>query len=103
MKITQQDKKENLIRLIPENLEDLWHLERILAPGDEVQSGSWRSFKATEGATAEKKKIDIRLHIEKIEFARHANRLRLTGKILSGTPVEYVQTGSYHTIDVEPH
>ncbi|MDE1798401.1 MAG: pelota family protein, partial [Candidatus Micrarchaeota archaeon] len=103
MKITKQDRKENLIRLVPENLEDLWHIERILAPGDEVESASWRSFKATEGATAEKKKIDIRLLIEKIEFARHANRLRLTGKILSGTPAEFVQVGSYHTVDVEPH
>ncbi len=103
MKIGKQDKAIGLIRLTPENLEDLWHIERVLAPGDEVESVSWRSFKATEGAAAEKKKIDIRLSIEKIEFARHANRLRLTGKILSGTPEEFVQVGSYHTIDVEPN
>ncbi|VVB57242.1 Peptide chain release factor subunit 1 [uncultured archaeon] len=103
MKIGKQDKKEGLIRVTPENLEDLWHLERILAPGDKVEAVSWRSFKASETAQAEKKKITVLLSLEKIEFARHANRLRLMGKIISGTPVEFVQAGSYHTIDAEPH
>ena len=102
MKIVKQDRNEGLIKLVPENLEDLWHLERILASGDKVEAVSWRSFKATPDAQAEKKKINVTLLLEKIEFARHANRLRLSGKILSGTPVEYVQAGSYHTIDAEP-
>jgi len=102
MKIVKQDRKERLIKLVPENLEDLWHLERILAPGDEAEAVSWRTFKASETAQAEKKKITVRLFLEKIEFARHANRLRLMGKILSGTPIEFVQVGSYHTIDCEP-
>lgn len=102
MKIIKQDRKERLIRLMPENLEDLWHLERILASGDQVEGVSWRSFKAAEGAQAEKKKITVLISVEKVEFARHANRLRLTGPILSGTPLEFVQAGSYHTLDVEP-
>ncbi len=102
MKITKQDKFIGLIRLVPENLEDLWHIERILSPGDKVEGVSFRTFKASEAAAAEKKKINLSLSVEKIEFARHANRLRLTGKILSGTPEEFVQMGSYHTLDVEP-
>lgn len=102
MKITKQDKSIGLIRLTPENLEDLWHLERVLSSGDEVEGVSFRTFKASEAAAAEKKKINVRIGIEKIEFARHANRLRLTGKIISGSPVEFVQVGSYHTLDVEP-
>ncbi len=103
MRINKQDRAENLIKLTPENLEDLWHIERILAPGDEVEGVSWRTFKASETANAEKKKINVRLRAEKIEFARHANRLRVSGKILSGTPEEFVQVGSYHTLDVEPN
>ena len=103
MKIVKQDRKEDLIKLVPENLEDLWHLERILASGDRVEAVSFRTFKATETAQAEKKKIVVMLQLEKIEFARHANRLRLMGKIVSGTPVEFVQVGSYHTIDAEPN
>ena len=103
MKITKQDRKEMLIRLVPENLEDLWHLERILAVGDKVEAVSFRTFKATPDAAAEKKKINVTLLLDKIEFARHANRLRLMGKILSGTPEEFVQVGQHHTIDAEPN
>ncbi len=103
MRINKQDRSENLIKLTPENLEDLWHIERILAEGDQVEGVSWRTFKASEAAAAEKKKINVRLSAEKIEFARHANRLRVSGKIISGTPEEFVQVGSYHTLDVEPN
>lgn len=102
MRINHQDKKEGLIKLTPENLEDLWHIERILGSEDKVQATSYRSFKANEKAAGEKKKINVLLNAQKIEFARHANRLRITGTIISGTPEEYVQVGSYHTIDVEP-
>ncbi len=103
MKITKQSREEGFIRLVPENLEDLWHLERVLSIGDKVEGVSFRTFKASEAATAEKKKIHLTLYAEKIEFARSSNKLRVTGKILSGTPEEFVQVGSYHTIDVEPN
>ncbi len=102
MRIVKQNAKEGEIRLTPENLEDLWHIERILSSGDQIVSKSWRRFKATETDAGEKKPVTIRLEAEKVEFAKYANRLRVTGKIIEGTPVEFVQKGSYHTIDIEP-
>ena len=101
MKIGKQDPKEGEIRLTPENTEDLWHIERILTPGDRIISKSFRRYKATEGDAGEKKLVTIKLLVEKVEFSRFANRLRVTGKILEGTPEEFVQQGSYHTVDIE--
>ncbi|VVC01491.1 Peptide chain release factor subunit 1 [uncultured archaeon] len=101
MKLGKQDASEGEIRLTPENTEDLWHIERILQPGDQVLSKSFRRFKAAEGDAGEKKLVTIRLSAEKVEFARHANRLRVTGKIIEGSPPEFVQQGAYHTIDIE--
>lgn len=101
MKIGKQDVKEGEIRLTPENTEDLWHIERLLQEGDRIVSRTWRRFKATEDDSGEKKPVTIRLLVEKIEFSRHSNRLRATGKIISGTPEEFVQQGAYHTIDIE--
>lgn len=101
MKIGKQDVKEGEIRLTPENTEDLWHIERVLSQGDRVISKSFRRFKATEGDAGEKKAVTIKLLVEKVEFSQHANRLRATGKIIEGTPAEFVQAGSYHTIDIE--
>ena len=101
MRITHQDKKTGEVKLVPETLEDLWHIERVLSEGDLVSAKSWRKFKATENAEGEKKSVNIDVRVEKIEFSKFANRLRVMGKIVSGEPAEYVQVGSYHTIDVE--
>ena len=101
MKLGKQDPKEGEIRLTPENTEDLWHIERLLQNGDRVLSKSFRRYKATEGDAGEKKLVTIKLLVEKVEFSPFANRLRVTGKIVEGSPAEFVQLGSYHTIDVE--
>ncbi len=101
MKLGKQDPKEGEIRLTPENTEDLWHIERLLQPGDRILAKSFRRYKATEGDAGEKKLVTIKLLVEKAEFSPFANRLRVTGKIVEGSPAEFVQLGSYHTIDVE--
>jgi len=44
------------MKLIPEVLEDLWHLERVLEPGDILSSSSTRVFKPPEGEEERKKK-----------------------------------------------
>jgi protein pelota len=103
MKLGKQDPKEGEIRLTPENTEDLWHIERLLSPGDSIIARTWRRYKATEGDAGEKKAVTMKLSVEKVEFSPHANRLRVTGKIVEGTPVEFVQIGAYHTIDIEEH
>ncbi len=102
MKILRQSREEGLVKLEPENLEDLWHIERVLETGDRVRGTSFRRFRATEGDAGEKKQVKVEVLAEKIEFAKFANRLRVTGPILSGSPQEYVQIGAYHTVDIEP-
>ncbi len=101
MRVIHVDWKNGELKVVAENGEDLWHLERVLEEGDEVEGKSWRTFKTSEGETKEKKHVSILLEAEKIEFSEHANKLRITGKIKSGTPEEFVQAGSYHTLDVE--
>lgn len=101
MKVLGFDRKEGRMKLVPEVLEDLWHLERILEPGDTVSSSSTRVFKASEAGEEERKKVRIELQAEKIEFSKAASKLRVTGKITGGSPEEYIQIGRHHTIDVE--
>ncbi len=92
---------EGEISLIPENLDDLWHLKYIVEPGDLVFSHTKRSL---EGATdkirpekGEKKVVRLGIRVEKVEFHRFSNRLRIHGKIETG-----VDEGSYHTLNIEP-
>ncbi|MBI4399717.1 mRNA surveillance protein pelota [Candidatus Micrarchaeota archaeon] len=103
MRIIRYDSLTGEMKIVAENNEDLWHLDKIIEPNDLIKSSSFRRFKTDEGESGEKKQVNLDLIAEKIEFAKHANKLRITGIIKSGSPEEYVQIGSYHTIDVELH
>ncbi|MEM2963455.1 MAG: mRNA surveillance protein pelota [Candidatus Anstonellales archaeon] len=101
MRVNYSHIKEGKIRIIPENAEDLWHIGSILNIGDRVFSKTWRRFKPTEDDAGEKMPVNIELEAEKVEFSEELNRLRVTGKIISGEPEEYAPRGQYHTVDVE--
>ncbi|MCX8163703.1 MAG: mRNA surveillance protein pelota [Candidatus Micrarchaeota archaeon] len=102
MQILKQDKTQNLITLLAQNVEDLWYISTIIEKGDRVEAISFRTYQATEESDKEKKKVQIVLEVEKVEFSKFSSHLRISGKILDGKPLEYLQLGSYHTIDLEP-
>lgn len=101
MRITHFERKLGEMKLALETLEDLWHLERVLRAGDRVEARTLRSVKFGEGKE-EKKPVKLVLGVETVEFAEAANRLRVGGKIISGSPEDFVQLGRYHTFDFEP-
>lgn len=102
MRIIHFSEKEGRLKLEPETLEDLWHLSKVLAPGDRVAGHSERSFRPPGAKEAVRKKVTIELEAEKIELHKYSNVLRVTGRIVGGSPEEYIQIGSYHTLDIEP-
>lgn len=97
MKIVHFDRKLGELKLKIDTLDDLWHLEKVLNPGDEVEAHSMRTYKV--GTKEEKKPVTIRVKVERVEFAKTANRLRILGPIIWGTPEEFIQLGRYHTIE----
>jgi protein pelota len=99
MKIVHFERKTGEMKIQVDTLDDMWHLEHVIASGDEVESHSLRTYKV--GNREEKKAVKIRVKAERVEFAKTANRLRILGPIVWGEPEEYIQLGKYHTIDVE--
>ncbi|MGB9576881.1 MAG: mRNA surveillance protein pelota [Candidatus Micrarchaeia archaeon] len=105
MKIIRFDRKEGVIKVEPQSVEDLWYLAKIIGEGDFVEGRSFRRFKpegATQASSGEKKPVRVEVRVEKTEFAEQANKLRVTGKIVAGEPEEYCPHGDYHTLEVEP-
>lgn len=88
------------IRLLPESIDDLWHLQHIIAPGDLVFATTFRSVDTASDKIrpekVEKRPVRLGVRIDRIEFSAHGVRLRLTGIIEHG-----VDTGAFHTINVE--
>lgn len=98
MRIVHFDGKTGELKLQVDTLDDMWHLDKVIAPGDEVESHSLRTYKV--GAREEKKHVTVRIRTERVEFSKTANRLRILGPIVWGEPEDYIQLGKYHTIDV---
>lgn len=88
------------IRLLPESIDDLWHLLHIISPGDLVFATTFRSVDAASDKLrpekVEKRPVRLGVRIDRAEFSEHGVRLRLTGIIEHG-----VDTGAFHTINVE--
>ena len=102
MRVIRFNDATKTMKLEPESFDDLYLLAMITVGGDRAGARSYRRFKPTEQDIGEQKEVYIEIEVEKAEIDKAAGRLRLTGKIESGKPEEFVRMGSYHTINVAP-
>lgn len=100
MRIIRFNDLANTLKVEPESFEDLYLLAIVIAKGDIVEGKSYRRFRPSEGDVGEQKEVFVRLTAETIEIDKNAGRLRISGKILDGKPLEFVSIGSYHTISL---
>ncbi len=105
MKILKQDTKEGVIEVLPETLDDLWHLSHIVEVGDNVSSKTTRRIQDNTGDKLRsdrgvKKTFFLGVDIENISFHLFTGKLRLTGTITKG-PEDLIPLGSHHTVEVK--
>jgi len=94
-------RRDRSIRVKAEIAEDLWHLEKIIKPGDSVTSTSTRKF-TNDAGKSERKPVTVTVEVEKVEFHKPSQKLRVLGTITAGHPAEYVQIKQHHAIEVGP-
>ena len=97
LKTGKDGKVEGEVKLIPESLDDLWHLKYIVEPGDVVFSLTKRVSESSDKLRSDKEMVTVRLgiEVEKVEFHRFANRLRISGRIVGG-----VEDSGHHTLNI---
>ncbi|MDY0385629.1 MAG: mRNA surveillance protein pelota [Methanolobus sp.] len=92
--------REGEIALVPETLDDLWHLKYIIEKGDLVFALSKRKADGVADKLrpekVEKKTVRLGVRVEDLEFHKFSNRLRVHGPIEHG-----MDAGHYHTFNVE--
>jgi len=97
-----RNKSTGEISLIPESLDDLWHLKHVIEAGDLVYSLTYRRLEESTDKLrpdkTEKKQIKLGIRVEKVEFHKFSHRLRIKGVIEQGMEIEL---GSYHTFNIE--
>jgi len=102
MRVLKKDLRgdEGEITLLPESLDDLWHLQHLIDPGDLVFAMTHRKIQAATDKTRpeklERRAVRLGVSIENVEFHIYSNWLRLHGIITSG-----IDIGSYHTLNIE--
>jgi protein pelota len=102
VKVIFKDPKSGEIKLVPENLDDIWHLYNIIEEGDLVRAVTFRTSEDEKAdklraKKAEKKKMKLGIRVEKVTFHEFSNRLRVQGIIEEGPQ----DLGSYHTFNVD--
>lgn len=105
MRIVHQDTKKGFIELVPETLDDLWHLSHIIEAGDLVSSRTTRRIQDTTGERLRsdrgiKKTFFMGIRVESINFHKYTGKLRATGIIEKG-PEDLVPLGTHHTIELK--
>jgi len=108
MRITERGRGEEgreRLTLVPENVDDLWHLSHVLEPGDLVEGDTTRRIQRNDDRMrdtgGEREHLYVTLRVEDVEFARFANRLRVGGLIEACSRED--QLGLHHTVNVEEH
>jgi len=102
MKVLHQDAKNNEIKLLPETLDDLWHLYNLVDEKDLVFATTYRRKEEKPDKLRPERtdKIRMRLGIRvgKVEFHESQDLLRILGSIEQGPQ----DIGEHHTLMVSP-
>jgi protein pelota len=103
LKILEMKLKKGIVKVLPESLDDLWHLYNIVLKDDEVYAQTSREVKVEERYARPQrgKRVPVFLgvRVEKVLWDKILNRLRVHG-IVCEAPEEINVKGSHHTIDV---
>jgi protein pelota len=91
------------LTIVPETIDDLWHLSHVVEPGDRVAGDTTRRIQRNDDQMrdtgGEREHLYVTIRVETVEFHRFANRLRIGGEIVECSRED--QLGHHHTLNVE--
>jgi len=95
--------KKGIVKVLPQSLDDLWHLYNVILEGDEVYAQTTREVRGDEFYARPKRgrrvSVFLGLRVEKVHWDKTLNRLRVHG-IVCKAPEDINVTGSHHTINL---
>ena len=103
MKIIHSDFKKGIVKVKIENLDDLWYLNPLIEKNDLVKGKTLRKIKVGEETQRKqkiaKKAVFLLIEVEKVEFSKTSNVLRVSGTVKEAP--EDVPLGTHHTFNIE--
>lgn len=103
MKILSKDYKKGFVKLLIENVDDLWYLTYVIDKSDIIKAKTYRKIKLGDETDRNKKVIKkptfLAIEVDKYEFSKYSNVLRVSGIIKEGP--EDIPLGDHHTLNLE--
>ncbi len=107
MQIIRRNLRQGEVVVKIDHADDLWVLSQLIDADDVISGKTERKIKIDRGSGGEgnrkqaavRKMVFIELKVERVEFHKYSNNLRIGGIIIEGP--EDVPRGSHHTFDVE--
>jgi len=100
MKVIFKDLKHGEIKLMPENLDDIWHLYNLVDENDLIRAVTFRTDEQKDdkirSKKVEKKRMKLGVRVSEIKFHEFSDRLRIHGTIEEGPQ----DLGSFHTLNI---
>ena len=92
-----------VVKVQPDNDEDVWHLYNVLVVGDVVTSSTFRKVDLSSngdqgGSNQQRIRLTLSVKVEAIEYDGEAAEIRLRGRVTN--EVDQVRVGSYHTLTI---
>ena len=102
MKILETNMKKGFVKVVPEAMDDFWHLYNVIYKNDSVYAYTTREIKPDEKYARPKRgeRIPVLLgvKVEDVDWDRFLGRLRIHGTIIDAP--EIVPTGAHHTLNI---
>jgi protein pelota len=103
LKILYTRFKKGIAKVVPQSLDDLWHLYNIIYPGDQVYAQTTREVKIEEEYARPKQgrrvSVFLGIKVEKVYWDRALNRLRVHG-VVTEAPEKISARGAHHTLNI---
>ena len=102
MKILETNLKKGFVKVIPETMDDLWHLYNVIYRNDEVYAHTTREVKPDgkyeRPGRGERVRVFLGIKVETVGWDKLLGRLRVHGTIREAP--ETVPTGAHHTLNI---
>jgi len=103
MKVLEHDRKRGTMKVVSQNIDDLWTLYNVIRKGDLIYARTSREVKAEEEVIRPTKgkrvAMSLGLRVEYVSLHRYSEKLRAHGIIIEA-PDEFGLLGSHHTIEI---
>lgn len=102
MRILDLNLKKGFVKVVPETVDDFWHLYNVVYRGDRVYAGTTREVKVDQKVGRPKRgeriPVFLGVTVENVGWDKLLGRLRVHGTICEAPDI--VPTGAHHTLNI---